>query len=106
MVEQVVTSSELTQDDKLWALLSWIFWPLAVIALLMEDKKSRPFVKYNAVQSLALGLVAWLTVFIGIGACLGPLAWIYGIFLGIKANNGEWVTVPVVTDFCKNQGWI
>ncbi|MBE9507498.1 MAG: hypothetical protein IMY86_05560 [Chloroflexi bacterium] len=97
---------EVTQDDKLWALLSWIVWPIAIIVLLMEDKKNRPFIKYNAVQGLALGLVAWATTVIGIGVCLGPLAFIYGIFLGSKSYQGEWVEIPFITDFCKDKGWV
>ncbi len=47
-------NSDLTSDDRLWALLSWLFWPVAVIMLLMDDKKTRPFIKYNAVLSLGL----------------------------------------------------
>jgi uncharacterized membrane protein len=105
--EMVVTEEgDITKDDKLWSLLSWLFWPLAIVVLLLEDKKNRPFIKSNAVQSLVLGGVAWATTIIGIGACLGPLAFIYAIFLGIKAYGGNEVNVPVITNFCKNQGWI
>jgi len=40
---------DLTDDDKLWALLSWIFSPIVpIIVLLLEDKKQRKFIKYNA----------------------------------------------------------
>jgi uncharacterized membrane protein len=106
MVEEMAPPTEVTDDDRLWALLSWIFWPIAVIVLLLEDKKNRSFIKYNAIQALALNVIAWATVLILIGACVGPLAFIYSIFLGIKSYQGEWVTVPFVTDFCKNQGWI
>lgn len=104
--EMVHTVDEVTSDDKLWALLSWVFWPIAIIVLLLEDKKNRPFIKYNAVQSLVLGLAAWATTLVAIGVCLGPLAWIYAIYLGIKAYGGDWVTIPFITDFCKNQGWV
>ena len=97
---------DISQDDKLWSLLSWLIWPVAVVALLMDDKKVRPFIKYNAVQSLCLNVVAWATTIIAIGACLAPLAFIYSIVLGIKANKGEWVTLPVITDFAKKQNWI
>jgi uncharacterized membrane protein len=97
---------EITDEDKLWSLLSWLFWPIAIVVLLMEDKKSRPFIKYNAVQALALGLIAWATTLVAIGVCLGPLAWIYSIFLGIKAYQGETVEVPFITGLCQGQGWI
>ena len=35
-----------TDDDKLWALLAYVFSPLVpIIIFLMEDKKERPFLK-------------------------------------------------------------
>jgi uncharacterized membrane protein len=101
------TMDDITDDDKLWSLLGWIIWIIALVALLMDDKKERPFIKYNSVMSLALGIV--LTVLVGITApftCgITTLAFIYPIYLGIKAYQGEWVTVPWLTDFVKNQGW-
>lgn len=101
---------EVNQDDKLWALLSWLIWVVALIALLMEDKKSRPFIRYNAVQSLALAVVGWVLslvlsfVFVG---CVVGVAWlVYVIILAIQSYQGKWVTIPFLTNFCKNQGWI
>jgi uncharacterized protein len=53
---------DVTDDDKLWALLSWIFAPIVpIIVLLLEDKKTRPFIKYNAIQALILS-VAGVTI--------------------------------------------
>jgi len=93
---------EITDDDKLWALLCFIFPPLlGIIALLMEDKAKRPFIKYAAVVSIALGVVTFVLSFV----CIGILVWAYGIYLGIKAYGGEWVEVPVLTDFVEKQGW-
>ena len=101
---------EVTQDDKLWALLSWLFWPIAIVVLLLEDKKQRPFIKYHAVQSLVLAAVGWIIglvlSFIGVGCVLWVVWLIYVIYLAVKSYQGEWVTIPGVTDFCKNQGWI
>jgi hypothetical protein len=28
------------------------------------------------------------------------------IYYGIKAYNGEYVTIPFLTDFCKQQKWL
>lgn len=111
MVEEFVQpSAEVTDDDRLWALLSWIFWPVAIIVLLLEDKKQRPFIKYHAVQSLALAVVGWVLSlvlsFVIIGCVVGVVWVIYVIYLAIKAYQGEWVTIPFITDFCKKQGWI
>ena len=105
---QVPNTADITDDDKLWSLLGWIIWIIALIALLMEDKKERPFVKYNAVLSLALGIV--LTVIVGITApftCgITVLAFVYPIYLGIKSYQGEWVTIPWLSDFVREQGWV
>ena len=105
MAQQPI-NPDITSDDKLWALLGWLIWPVAVIVLFMDDKKARPFIKYNAVLSLALSLIAWGSSIIGIGLCLGPLAFIYSIILGIQAYQGKWVTVPFLSDFIKKQGWV
>ena len=100
--EMVQPTEEITQDDKLWALLSYIFAPLiGIIMLLIEDKKNRPFIKYNAVVSIILGAI---TIILS-GVCIGVLVWIYQIYLGIKSYRGETVEVPVISDFVRNQGW-
>jgi uncharacterized membrane protein len=111
MVDQNVSPEEITSDDKLWALLSWILAPLVpIIVLLLEDKKSRPFIKFNAMQALVLGVASWvisgvLSAVI-IGCFVGVAVFIYQIYLGVQAYNGKWVTVPFLTDFCKKQNWI
>jgi len=106
-----VPPSDITSDDKLWALLAYIFAPLVgLILLLLEDKKSRPFIKYHAVCSLVLGVLAMLFYivlgWIIVGLCVGGLLWAYGIYVGIKAYQGEMVKIPVVSDFVRNQGWV
>ena len=102
---------DVTDDDKLWALLSWLFAPIVpVIVLLLDDKKARPFIKYNAITALVLSLAGYIISAIlapvAIGCLTGPALLVYIIYLAIQAYQGNWVTIPVITDFCKNQGWI
>ena len=104
MTQQPMTS-DLTSDDRLWALLGWLFWPVAVVMLLMDDKKVRPFIKYNAVLSLAFAVPLYVLGTITVG-CLFILGAIYAIVLGIQSYQGKWVTVPLLTDFIKKQGWV
>ncbi|HRE29451.1 MAG TPA: hypothetical protein PK954_22615 [Anaerolineales bacterium] len=103
-------SAEPTSDDKLWSLLAYVLSPLLpVIILLMEDKKNRPFIKSHNFQALVLGLanmiVGTLISFTVIGACVPVVVWFYMIYLGVQAYGGKTVTIPVITDFVKNQGW-
>lgn len=103
-------SGEVTDDDKLWALLSLIFWPIALIAILMKEKQSRPFIKHAAVHSLIVGVIASVMAVIPVVNCvtgiLSLALWGYMIYLGIQAYGGAWITLPGVTDFAKGQGWI
>ena len=95
-------NSEITSDDKLWALLAYIFSPLVpIIIMVMEDKKNRPFLKAHNAQALILGIIAVITS----SFCVGILVWFYMIYLGIQAYNGKIVEVPVITNLCKGQGW-
>jgi uncharacterized membrane protein len=95
-------NSDITSDDKLWALLTYVFSPLVpIIIMLMEDKKNRPFLKAHNAQALILGIITILTS----GFCVGILVWFYAIYCGYQAYQGKTVEVPVVTNFCKGQGW-
>ena len=101
---------EITNDDKLWALLAYVLSPLIpVIILLLDDKKERPFIKAHNIQALVLGLVnlvlGMILSFTVILACVPFLLWIYMVYLGIQAYQGQYVSIPVITDFVKNQGW-
>lgn len=111
MSEQPV-SPELTSDDKLWAALSYVFAPLiGIIALLMEDKKARPYIKFHAVQSIAASIVFVVVaviisvVTLGFGGLCVPLLWLVFLYWAYKAHQGQDVKIPVLTDFIKNQGW-
>jgi len=101
----------ITDDDKLWSLLSWIFSPIVpIIVLLLEDKKVRPFIKYNAIQALVVSVVGYaisgILSAVLIGCFTGVALLVYIIYLAIQSYQGNWITIPVVTDFCVNQGWI
>jgi len=113
MAEQMPTpaSSDVTSDDKLWAALAYVFSPIVpIIILLMEDKKNRPFIKAHNAQALVAGIVLDVvlmiltTVTCGIGAILF-IAWVVMLYWAYKAYQGEYVTIPVITDFVKNQKW-
>jgi len=107
---EITSEDEITSDDKLWALLTYIFTPLVpIIILLMEDKKGRPFIKAHNAQALVVGVInVLLSVFLGwtlVLACVPLILWLVFIYWGVKAYQGEYVTIPVVTDWVKNQGW-
>ena len=109
MTQQPINAN-ITSDDKLWALLSYIFSPLIpIIMLLMEDKKIRPFIKFHAVQALILGIIEFVLYavlgWIFVGLCLGVVLFGYMIYLGVKAYAGETITVPVITDWIKKNNW-
>ncbi len=95
-------NSEITSDDKLWGLLTYVFSPLVpIILMLMEDKKNRPFIRAHNAQALILGIIAVITS----SFCIGILVWFYMLYCGFQAYNGKTVEVPVITGFCKGQGW-
>jgi len=102
-MSQEPMSPEITSDDKLWAMLGYIIPLIALVVLFMEDKKNRPYVKFNAVQSLVATVVLSIlsTVTCGFGAVLFliMLLWAY------QAYQGQDVKIPMISDFIRNQGW-
>lgn len=96
---------EITDDDKLWALLAYILTPIIpIVLLLMEDKKNRPFIKAHNMQALIFGIVGIILSSVTCGL-FSIIYVILVIFWGIKAYQGELINIPVITDLCKNQGW-
>jgi len=113
MAEQMpdMSGGEITSDDKLWAALAYVFSPLVpIILMLMENQKNRPFIKAHNAQALVAGLALWVILAVitaitcGFGVVL-YVAWFVLLYWAYKAYQGEYVTIPVITDFCKNQGW-
>jgi uncharacterized membrane protein len=111
MSEQVPTpqvSPDITSDDKLFAALDYVFAPLVpIIVMLMEDKKNRPFIKAHNAQALVMGIIMIVVVpILATFTCgIGVIAWVIMLYWAYKAYQGQYVTIPVITDFCKNQGW-
>lgn len=125
-----MTEDQITDNDKLFAAVSYIFWPLAVIVLLSETNKERPFQRYHAVQALGFAIVmAVLYMIFGcfyviitaiaaaIAEVLGALVtcasapfWLIPVALALwfayRAYQGEQFEVPVLTEFIKGQGWL
>jgi uncharacterized membrane protein len=103
-------NTEVTSDDKLWAALGYPIFIIALIMLFIEGKKNRPFIKYHAVQALALNVVLWVVIiilsvipFVG---CITPVVWLLMIWPAVLAYQGKYFEVPVITKFLRDQHWI
>ena len=101
---------DINDQDKLMAALSYPIGIVALVILLVEDMKKRPFQKYHAVQALAVNIViiilaivlGW-TVFL---ACVPLLLWLVTFYWAYQAYQGQYLVIPGLTSFLKGQGWI
>lgn len=108
-VQPVPETSDVTSDDRLWAALGYPIFPVAILMLLTDDKKDRPFIRYHAVQALAVNLVlavltgvlSFLTLFI-FSLCL-PLVWLVTLWPAYEAYQGKYLSIPYLTNFLKTQ---
>jgi uncharacterized membrane protein len=106
------STSDVTSDDKLWALLAYVLTPIVpIILMLMEDKKNRPFIRAHNVQALVWGIfnmVVGSILSTVLFVCLGApsiIIWLVGCYWGYQAYQGKYVEIPLITNFVKNQGW-
>jgi uncharacterized membrane protein len=99
-----------TSDDRLWAALGYPIGIIAIIMLLLEDRKDRPFIRYHAVQSIVLNVVLWVLMVISaitvVGALCAPVLWLVTLWPAFDSYNGNYTELPIITDFIRNQGWI
>ncbi len=118
-------ASDVNDNDKLMALLSYLFTPLVpIIVLVSETMKARPYQKYHAQQALGLlaaelllSIVACIVFFVctivsaGIlGLCLWILFFLPFIpqvyYALIAYTQARYFEIPVITDFMRQQGWL
>ena len=115
---------EVTQTDRIWAGLSYVFGLLAIIALVMDDTKNRKFIKYHAVHAIGLWVVfvayfiianiLWAILFsiisLGFLWCFAWLIylvpWVYGLYCAYQAFMGKYFSIPLLTDFLVGQKWV
>ncbi len=75
--------------------LAYFFAPIGSLVLWLMNKEDRTV--FHCKQSAVLWVVAFVLSFFMIGI----LVWLYMLYVGWKAANGEDVAVPVVTDMLK-----
>lgn len=121
MEDQVSTppAGDITDNDKLMAALSYPIPIVAIIILLAEDMKARPFQRYHAVQAIGANVALWiivtvlscilglLTAIIG-GVCgLLPLfLWLVTLYWAYEAYQGKYFEIQWLTQFLKKQNWL
>lgn len=101
-----VITSELTHDDRLWATLGWLpltpLWPiLAIVALLVESTRDRPFIRYNAVLSIVTGVILIPLSMVTLGCA--ALLYLVFFYWAYQAYQGQEVQVPFVSDWVRKQ---
>lgn len=118
-----------TSDDRLMAALAWFTMVIlqlpvvSIIQLLSPTSKERAFQRHHAVTSLlfyaaaivyesvvgiAYAIVGVVTLGLGL-ICLWPLFFVphaLGLYYALQAYNGKRVTLPILSDLGRNQGWL
>ena len=103
---------QITSNDQIWAALGYPIPIVALIVLLMEEKRDRPFLKFHAIQSIVFNIVIWIfivifsTVTLGFGAICAPLLWLATLWPAFDSYNRNYTKIPLITDFITNQGWV
>jgi uncharacterized membrane protein len=104
--------NDITDNDKLMAALSYPIPIVAIVILVSETNKVRPFQKFHAVQALAFWVVLIVVgivlsiVTLGIGSLCFPVLWLVSLWPAYQSYQGQYMEIPVITDFIRNQGWV
>jgi uncharacterized membrane protein len=110
--ETPALEGDITDNDKLMAALSYPIPIVAIVILVSESNKVRPFQKFHAVQALAFWVVLTVIaivlsiVTLGIGALCFPVIWLVSLWPAYESYQGKYMEIPVLTDFIRKQGWV
>ena len=107
-----INEARITADDKLWSAIGYLLPIFAIIALMRDDKKERPFIKYHAVQAIALSIVLWALILIVsivtflFGSFCAPLIWLFTLWPSFDAYKGNYTKIPYVTAILYKRSWV
>lgn len=114
--DPIPPSGDITENDRLMAALSYPIPLVAIVILLVQEMKARPFQRYHAVQALAINIVLWIVI--GLLACIltvitagicgaGPsILWLVTLYWAYQAYQGLSFEIPWLTQFLKQQKWL
>lgn len=129
-VRDAVVDPSADSDDRLVGLLNYVVPVLLpAIVLMSESSEKRPFQRFHAVQSLGLSaamilagiVVGLVSIILGVIPiiniiaafalfCVTPILFLMAIvamiYYGVQAYQGKRFTIPGVTHFLINQGWL
>jgi uncharacterized membrane protein len=109
-------------NDRLMAALSYVFTVILPLVILLTEGKNREFQRYHAIQSLGLAAVAVIyeivinivvaaiasaSCFLGCILWVLPLlAWVPFFYFAYQAYQGQYIEIPYLTQFMKQQNWL
>ncbi|OFV83574.1 MAG: hypothetical protein A3B65_05090 [Acidobacteria bacterium RIFCSPHIGHO2_02_FULL_67_57] len=118
---QAPSSSSGGLEPNVAALLGYLFWPLAIVWLVVDPYKQDRFIRFHSFQALGM-VVAMFALWIGfivlsiilgvagLGAVAGILWLLFGlaffvlwILLMVKAYQKQMWKLPVLGNFCEQQ---
>jgi uncharacterized membrane protein len=91
-----------SDTSKILAAVGYIFWIVAIVAILIDPYKEEQFIKFHAVQALALGvlsIISWMIPIIG--WVVGIVIFVFQIIGAVKAFGGNYYEMPVVYGLIK-----
>jgi uncharacterized membrane protein len=95
-----------SDSSRVFAVLSYVFFPFALLALFLPPYDSEEFVRYHAMQSLALWGIGIVGGFV---PCAGPfiifVALVAGLLSALGAWGGDYSQIPVVSGFVSTRVW-
>jgi uncharacterized membrane protein len=123
VVPSVAPGGAPSSNDRLLAALGYPIWIVALIALLLEGPKDRPFTRYHAVQALGFNVAAFIFYFVAgiLSVCVSQVAWILGCltwmlfvlpffaalyFAYLAYSKAQYFEIPLITDLMSQQGWL
>ena len=121
MTEQapIPPADDITENDKVLAALSYPVPIVALVILLVEDLRARPFQRYHAVQALAVNAILWIGILLfscilgllsavlaGVCGLVPYLLWLVTLYWAYQAYMGKYLEIPRLTEFLMSQNWL
>jgi uncharacterized membrane protein len=78
-------------------------WLSGIVVYLFINKKEDAYLKFHALQAILLGIAIFVVFWIPIPffPILSLILWIYGLYVGYEASQGNDIEMPIIGEFVK-----
>lgn len=97
--------AKVDREENVHYIFAYLLIFVSGIIVYVTDGQKDKRLKFHALQAIFLGIIIFVILYLpffhALWLLLGLLLWLYGMWIGVKAFQGEDIEIPVIGDYAR-----